>query len=335
MVRAIGFILLMLCPSFLHAQNVHVSQFWASDHTLNPAQVGQYDGDIRAMALYRNQWRQIGNAPLTTSILGYDQEIKYYNQDIHAGLAFVRDQFSGFQTITNKVILTGSYGMEWFNTSFRGGIQLGLVTNSTDLSVQTFPNQWDYQNGVFNPNIPNGEVNIRPSQMYGDVNIGFNCSKKFNQFSLSSGIAFNHINRPKDTYFEQVFQRRKVRGVYNLSAAVPITNIWEIQPKLFWMWTAKANDFLFGSRIKYSTKMDDLPHLYGGLFYRHGIKRTFDAVYPTFGLTYLNFDFGVSLDLNVSDLNEGIKRPKTVEFSLIYTIPDDKVRFIVPACDRY
>jgi type IX secretion system PorP/SprF family membrane protein len=319
----------------LSAQDLHLSQFYTSDQFLNPAVTGAHDGDWRLIANYRNQWRQINGAPLTTSMLSFDKTFHYYSHEINGGIYYARDQFSGFQTITNKFYLTGAYGLDWLSSHWRGGIQAGLVTNSTDLSSQTFPTQWDYPNGQFDQKIYNGEDNIRASQMYLDVNLGATWSKKFNAFRLTSGVSINHVNRPRDTYFSQVFERRKMRGTFHSTAEVPLNSNLRVEPKLMWMWTTKANDFLFGSNFRYFTQNKTIPSLYAGLFYRHGIKRTFDAVYPVLGLTYKNFDVGFSYDVNLSILSKGIKRVKTLEVSLIYTAPSAKVKYKIIPCDRY
>ncbi len=326
------FIFLSLCG---WTQDLHLSQFYTADQFLNPAMMGSHSGDLRVTANYRNQWRQINGAPLTTGMVAFDKAFHYYSHEIDGGIFYTRDQFSGFQTITNKIFLTGAYGYDWLSSHWRGGVQFGVVTNSTDLSTQTFPSQWDYPNGTFNQSIYNGEENIRASQMYLDVNMGATWSKKFAQFNLLAGLAVNHLNRPKDTYFSQVFERRKMRGVFHTQAEVPLNDKYQLEPKIMWMWTAKAQEYLFGSNVRYKTGNTVIPNVYGGLFYRHGIKRTFDAIYPVFGVTYKKFDFGVSYDVNLSGLSKGIKRVKTLELSLVYTAPSSKVKYKIIPCDRY
>ncbi len=327
--------LFIFAALFGNAQDLHLSQFYTSDQFLNPARMGAHDGDLRLIANYRNQWRQINGAPLTTGMVQFDKNFHYYSHEFDGGIFYARDQFSGFQTITNKIFITGSYGYNWMGSEWRAGIQTGLVTNSTDLSTQTFPTQWDYPNGIFNQNIYNGEENIRASQMYADLNFGGSWKKKFDKLNVVVGMAANHINRPKDTYFSQVFERRKVRGVFHSEVEYKLTEIFQLEPKMLWTWTAKAQDYLFGSNLRYKTMNPIIPSLYAGVFYRHGIKRTFDAVYPVFGLTYKRFDIGVSYDVNLSPLSKGIKRVKTLEFSLIYTAPSSKVKYKIIPCDRY
>lgn len=327
--------LIFLVSSTLTAQDIHFSQFYALDHHLNPAQIGAHQGDMRIAGIYRRQWQQIGQHPITTTGIGFDKAFHYYSHEIDCGLLVVRDLFSGFHTVSNKFLLSASYGITKFSSDWRVGLQTGLVTNSTDLSVQTFPNQWNYQAGTFDQSISNEEVNMRPSQMYLDANLGITWSKQIKKMKLSSGLAFNHVNRPKDTYFSQVAERRKMRAVFHTTAEIPLNTFLILEPKMFWTGTTKANDLLLGSNIRYKTQVKSLTSLYSGVFYRHGIKRTLDAFYPVFGAVYKDFDIGISYDVNVSDLKTGIKRPGTFEFSLNYTLPSSKVKYKIIPCDRY
>lgn len=327
--------LLLSCGASLKAQDIHFSQFYAFSHALNPAQVGGYEGDMRIEAIHRNQWRQIGNNPLTTTGIGIDKAYRYYSHEFHGGIMVTRDMFSGFNTISNKILLTGAYGINKFGSRWRVGVQTGLVTNSTNLEIQTFPNQWNYPKGEFDGNLASGEDNIRGSQMYWDLNLGLTWTKLIKKTKVSSGFALNHINRPKDTYFNQVAERRKMRGVFHTTVDIPLGEKFQFEPKLFWTWTTKANDFLLGSNFRYKTGLSTISSLHAGFFYRHGVKRNMDALYPVVGLSFKAFDFGFSYDVNISDLKTGIKRPSTFELSMIYTLSSSKVKYKIIPCDRY
>jgi type IX secretion system PorP/SprF family membrane protein len=321
--------------SLVQGQDVHHSQFYAFDHFLNPAQIGAHDGDMKLSGIYRSQWKQINGEPITTTGVSFDKAFHYYSHEIDGGIMVVRDLFSGFNTATNKFLLSAAYGMKKFSSNWRFGVQAGLVSNSTNLDVQTFPNQWDYGAGEFDESLPNGEVNIRPSQIYLDVNMGITWSKQLNKVKLTSGFAINHINRPKDTYFNQVAQRRKSKYVFHTMAEYPINPNLALEPKVYWTWTAKANELLLGSNVRYKATATSTTSFYAGAFYRHGVARSFDAIYPVLGAVYKAFDIGLSYDFNVSDLKTGIKRPGTFEVSLSYVLPNSKVKYKIVPCDRY
>lgn len=334
-------VILVLCvllgagSETLLAQDIHFSQFYAFNQNLNPAKIGDHHGDMRLEGIYRNQWRQIGNQPLTTTGIGFDKAFRYYNHEIDGGLMIVRDMFSGFNTICNKLMLSAAYEMRYFGSDWRFGFQTGIVTNSTDLTIQTFPNQWNYPAGEFDITLPNGEDNIRGSQMYLDINLGMAWKKQIGKLKAEAGAAVNHINRPKDTYFSQVAERRKMRGVFHGQVDIPLNQQFNLIPRTFWTWTTRANDFLLGSNLRYKTGMSNISYLQAGCYYRHGVNRNMDAVYPVVGITYKAFELGFSYDVNISELKTGIKRPSTFEVSLSYIVPSSRVKYQIIPCDRY
>src|SRR5258708_32603958 len=55
-------------PEQIQAQDPAFSQFFASPLTLNPALTGKFNGIIRVAGNYRNQWPQINNAFVTSTI---------------------------------------------------------------------------------------------------------------------------------------------------------------------------------------------------------------------------------------------------------------------------
>ncbi|NQY10701.1 MAG: type IX secretion system membrane protein PorP/SprF [Flavobacteriales bacterium] len=70
-------------------------------------------------------------------------------------------------------------------------------------------------------------------------------------------------------------------------------------------------------------------------YYRHGIKRNFDAIYPVFGLTYGSFDIGFSYDYNVSDLSGVDSRKGAFEIAIIYVAKSTKNEVVVLPCERF
>jgi len=335
----------LIFSSVSFSQDIHLSQFYTADHLLNPAKVGDYDGDYRFIGNYRNQWRQIpqgpaNTSPLNTYIASFDKAFHYYSHEIDGGILVAHDEFTGFNTLTTKVLLTAGYGYLLRGHKLRAGIQPGMVFNSTDLSKQTFPEQWNYypggtQTGFFDPNLPNNENALKRSQTYFDLNIGVQWSKRFKKIESKSGFALNHINRPKNTYFSTSAGRLRMRKVFHAEINYYLNSKITLQPKLLWMWTDNANNMVFGGNLRYNTRNKILPAVFAGTFFRAGASRNADAWIPVAGFSYKRFDLGFSYDVNASTLSKGVKRARTFEFSIIYTGASSKPKFIALPCDRY
>ena len=55
-------------PGTAVAQDPAFSQFFASPLSLNPALTGKFNGTVRVAGNYRNQWPQIDNAFITSTV---------------------------------------------------------------------------------------------------------------------------------------------------------------------------------------------------------------------------------------------------------------------------
>lgn len=320
--------------SFSYGQDIHLSQFYTSDHLLNPARVGDIEGDFRVIGNYRNQWREISK-PISTFIISYDQPFHYYSHEIDFGIMVARDEFVGFDQVTIKYAGSIAYSYLYNGHKLRFGLQGGLVSKSTDLKLQTFPVQWDYTSGSFDQNAANMESSLSDTQKYFDLNSGVQWNKKYGKYDITGGFALNHINRPKDTYFGTFTKRLKSRKVAYSEINYEYNDRITLQPKFLMMWTTNANDFLLGSNVKYTLPNKIITSVFGGVFYRHGVKRELDAFYPIIGCSYKQFDFGFSYDFNVSALSKQVKRKSSFEVSLIYTELSSKTKYKVQPCDRY
>ena len=329
----ISTVFILFCKLFF-AQDVHLSQFYTAQQNLNPALGGYYKGEFRIAGNYRSQWAQI-NKPITTAMIAADRKFYFYSDEIDVGLMFVNDQFEGFNMNTNKIFLSGSYQKKIKYNEFRFGAQVGFVMKNTDLSTQTFPNQWTYGTGQFDPNLSNGESNLLDAQNFIDVNIGIAWSKTFRKFKPLVGFSLFHVNRPKDAFFDATTENLSMRQVVHGEVVIDLNAKVSIEPKIMYMWTASAQNTLLGTTIKRHYKSGKVQNIYGGLLYRDGFARTYDAIIPVVGLTYNRFDIGLSYDLNISGLSDYSPRKSTLEFSLVYTGPLFSPQNLSIPCDRY
>lgn len=336
-VLAAGFIFQFSClfSSSVSAQDIHLTQFYTNQQNLNPATAGMYDGAYRAVGNYRHQWPEIDKA-ITTGFIGFDKKFFFYNDEIDAGILIANDNYAGFALNTTKIFVTASYKKMIKRHEVRAGIQMGGVFKSTDLTVQTFPDQWDYQQGFFDPNIDPGEDGLRASQSFFDMNMGFAWAYKFKKFTPTVGFSIFHITRPKDTYFTTQTERLRTRQLVHITVDVPINKTFSAEPKLLYMWTTKVQDMVIGSMVKYHFEEKSMvKNVYLGLLYRGGFGRNSDAVAPVIGGHIKNFDIGLSYDINVSNLSAQSNQKTTFELSIVYTAPLYAPKSLSVPCDRY
>lgn len=332
-IKLLTLILTFVCVHS-YGQDIHLTQFYTNQQNLNPGMVGMYDGAYRAVGNYRHQWPEINKA-ITTGLVGFDKKFFFFKDEIDAGILIANDNYSGFSLNTAKIYLTGAYKKMIKGHELRAGIQLGAVIKSTDLSSQTFPEQWVYQDGIFDPSVYNGEDNLNATQAFFDMNLGFAWSHQFKKFKPTVGFSIFHITRPKDTYFSSAAERLRTRQSVQVMVDVPINSSFTAEPKFLYMWTTKVQDMVLGGNVKYHIKNAMVKNVYLGVLYRGGFGRNSDAVAPVVGFHIKNFDVGVSYDVNVSKLSAQSNQKTTFELSLIYTAPLFIPKNLTIPCDRY
>ncbi len=331
-------LLLILLIGNLHlsySQDVHLSQFYTNQQNLNPALSGKYDGSYRLVANHRNQWRQIGGEPITTTMIALDQKIYFHSDEIDVGLIVIRDEFAAFSLATNKYMLTGSYKKVVNYNELRAGFQVGLTNRSTNLSSQTFPNQWVYQDGVFDRTVDNLESGLNESQNFLDVNFGLAWSKQYRNMKPTAGISFFHINSPQDSYYNNASAKLKMRTLIHGEVLIKMKNNISLEPRFMYMWNNKAQDALLGGNVVKGLEESVVKSVYAGVLYRDGFGRISDALIPIVGLEYKTVSVGLSYDVNVNDLSNYSSRKGTYELSLIYTAPAFVPKNLSIPCDRY
>lgn len=326
---------LILLAGILSGQEVHLSQFYNNQQYLNPALMGKYEGMYRVSANYRNQWRQIGNAPLVTSMIAFDHKFYFRSDEIAGGIIVMNDQVSTFGFNTSKIILSGSYQKRWAGHEFRGGAQFGLVMKSFDLNGQSFPNQWVYEQGEFDRNIDPLETNLQESQNFMDVNVGLAWSKEFARVKTELGFSIMHVNRPVDSYANDDDARLGLTSVYHGKALYRLDGNYSIEPKILYQRAARAQNMVLGSNLYRELENETISHVQVGLLYRSGFGRNRDAIIPVAGLRYKRFDVGLSYDFNVGELSQLSTNKGTYEFSLVYTARAFTPKKMTLPCDRY
>ena len=89
--------LLILLSQWGQAQDIHFTNFRMAPVSVNPSFTGAFKGTYRISAIYRDQWRAIGNSrPYTTPFISAEvniaQGLLTENDWIAGGISFVRDQ---------------------------------------------------------------------------------------------------------------------------------------------------------------------------------------------------------------------------------------------------
>ncbi|MDQ1140951.1 PorP/SprF family type IX secretion system membrane protein [Pedobacter agri] len=185
-------VLAMVLPFLSLAQDHIYSQFYNSPIYLNPALTGQFEGDFRFNALYRNQWSGLASDYSYMSASG-DLNLDRINSGV--GLIFNRSTEGTAYLVKNNIAASYSYiiGGDDFALSF--GLQAGITNQKLNWDKLVFGDQIGIGTGYIPGSISGAERPSIDSRFYLDANAGTNLV--YGKFML--GVAAHHINRPDES----------------------------------------------------------------------------------------------------------------------------------------
>ncbi len=215
-------------PAAIRAQDPAFSQFFASPLTLNPALTGKFSGIVRVAGNYRNQWPQINNAFITTTI-SVDGNIlanKITNGDAWgAGLMVMTDKTANGILTSNYIAFSTAYQKALDENGWNQigiGFQGSYASKRLDGTQLNFEDQLDQQGGWTLPSsevISGHQVNLS----YFDLNVGmlYNGSTDGNN-NFYLGASAYHILQPTESFTGQfiIYLTSQVHSAWRLFISV-------------------------------------------------------------------------------------------------------------------
>ncbi|SEQ81687.1 type IX secretion system membrane protein, PorP/SprF family [Pedobacter rhizosphaerae] len=190
--RIILLILVWWLPLIGAAQDHIYSQFYNAPIYLNPALTGQFEGDIRFNALYRNQWTGLAS---DFSYMTASGDLNLHNINSGVGLIFNRSSEGTAYLLKNNIAASYSYiiGGDDFALSF--GLQGGITNQKLNWDKLVFGDQIDISSGYIPGSISGAERPSVDSRYYFDANAGANLV--YGKFMI--GAAAHHLNKPDES----------------------------------------------------------------------------------------------------------------------------------------
>jgi type IX secretion system PorP/SprF family membrane protein len=304
--------------SDLYAQDIHYSQFNASPLNLNPAQTGLFDGDWRLAGNFRSQWSVIP-VPYRTFSFSSDNrtKMKLKNAVFAWGVIGNNDKSGDSKLTTNQTALSLSYirKLNKDSTHFISiGVQPGFTSKSFDINALTFDNQ--YNGDAYNSALSSGESFSKTKIHYFDMGAGIAYLWKKNQRQQANiGVSALHLNSPKQSFFDNNVLRLDVKTCVSGMVEFPVSAQVDLVPTMQYQKQGKFNETVAGMFGKYYLKPENGQTTAVSL---GGFYRVKDAFIVVANMQYLNFNAGISYDVNTSKLIAATNRRGGFEMSLIY-----------------
>jgi type IX secretion system PorP/SprF family membrane protein len=323
-------LLVIACSFQVKAQqDVHFSQFYYSPVGLNPAAAGVMKGDMRAVAVYRNQWASV-STPFTTISASFDAPIQSRKMEknfLGVGLHFNRDK-SGTTAFSNLDINGSiSYSLDLGSRyqkphyiSF--GLNAGYVNRSFNASNASWDSQWNGE--VFDNTLPDGEIIRLGRVARGNVSVGagalwnyaFDVKKRY-----YLGAAMFHFNRPNVSLFDEktdkLYRKFAFTSGFEFGDKDRITTF---KPNVVAVIQGPNNFINVGVDVNFDlTDRTDYTNYKNYKAFGLGLyHRMFDAIMASANFTYSDVKIGVAYDLNISRFNVATGGSGAFEIVLVY-----------------
>lgn len=310
----------------LKAQDIHFSQFNVAPMVYNPANTGFFDGDVRFIGNQRTQWRSV-TTPYNTVGGSVDFRNAFGQNGVGAGLSIYQDRAGDSRLNTLAINGAGSYELAASIDSthrFHVGIQLGFTQRKIDYSALTYDSQW---NGFsYDPSLSPNETFARDARGYFNVNFGFGWRYVTDRrHQLEAGIALHNANGPDQSFFDDPSITLDRRVSLTAFGIWEVADEWDALGGILLSRQRMFTEFIPGGGARYILMDNELGFrtIFGGIFWR-----TRDAGYILAGMDYDEWRFGISYDINTSNLRPASNGRGGLEFSVVYILAKEKPKAV-------
>jgi type IX secretion system PorP/SprF family membrane protein len=309
MKRILFLLVCQLCVGFyVNAQDIHFSQFYETSVLRNPALTGVFSDDFKAGVVYRNQWNSLGNPYQTTAA---SAEARFpINREATDYLTvsgmFFSDKAGRAALKTTSFYASINYNKSLFdphNSFLSAGFAAGFIQRSFDLSKLTFDHQ--YQGGVFVPSAGAGEALPVAKLQHWDLGAGVSFNSGIgenNDVIYIIGLSAYHLTQPRATFAEQG-EVLNLATRWNASIAInaTINDTWSLQAHGNYAMQGRHHETMAGGLLRWAVPDASSNTrrfaISAGAFYRLS-----DAIVPVLKLEHKRMTFGMSYDVNISQL---------------------------------
>lgn len=315
------------------AQDIHFTQFNFSPLNQNPANTNLFDGDVRFVGNYKNQWQSVPVAYNTASVSADMNFVTLKNHDkIGGGVLFYYDRAGDSRFTSIHAAYSMSYQLNWGYHDLHTislGYQIGFVNRSFDYTNLFFDNQ--FNGDAFNPNIPANEVYSRTHFLFLDMSLGlaYKWNKGLrNNFTIGASVA--HLNMPSQSFYGDHSVTLAPMYNFHFRGQFKIAGRLDLVPEFLFQRQQTRQEFVPGIHLK--TYISTLPTsriaLNTGAYYRVG-----DAPAVMVGMDYNNLQVNCSYDINHSNFTPASRYNGGFEMSVIYILSKiKKLKSNVASC---
>ncbi len=307
-----------------HAQDIHLSQFFASPITLNPALTGVVNGDYRIGFNFRDQWGSF--TPFTTYSAFLDAPLftGQLDGDFVGGGLLVTKDFADISYQYTQVGVSGSYSKLLNKNPYQYltfGTQVAY-TQRTFLAEDHLFGTFYTNNGVsFDPAVDIGAASIS----YIDLSAGVLWFSALDKHSdIFAGLGLFHPNRPSVSFLPGRNQKLFMKTAIHAGGTFALDGMFSVVPHVLILSQGPSFESNMGAYLKLELsreKSNGFAFYLGPWFRMAGNESSplgSDAFIVSTRVDIAGISIGYSYDVNVSSLNVISRGKGGNELSLIY-----------------
>lgn len=284
----------------LNAQDIHFSQYFNAPLALGPGTIGTFDGDYRVNGIFRQQWRSV-TVPYRTFAFGGDAANAAGVKGLGLGAWMFSDR-AGDSRLDQFHFSLGASWTQHFGPetdhAITGGAQFGFTSINLDASALSFDNQ--YNGFYYDPNAANGERFDRFGLVHPDLHTGlvyrYHPAPRTN---VQVGIGLFNLTTPEIGFLGGPGEPLDTRMTAHAMARFPVSDDLDVMPMAQYMAQGEFKELDLGANLRYIL-LDRFGLNRAVLLGAH--YRSADAGYMYGGFEYDDWTFGLSYDINTSDL---------------------------------
>jgi type IX secretion system PorP/SprF family membrane protein len=313
------------------AQDPSFSQFFSSPLNVNPALTANINADWRAIANFRNQW--IGPAsPYITGTISYDAKmfqkkipnVEYDGNSFGLGGMLMYDKAMGGVVKSSYASMDLSYKVKLSSGETKHYITAGFgaIYGHRRINFNGIDFEEQFTGYGFNTNLPTGESSLSSMKPYFSVSTGLLYSITTQNSNFDIGCHFR--KQAPANFLQDENQYIPIRKVAHANFETFLSESVVLSINAIYQSQSTANYYSFGGALGYYLPNNADFMLNAGLWYWSK-----NAVIPYLGVSYKDYQFGVSYDATTSKLNQANNKPDTWELSLIIR-GKNKPSYVIP-----
>ncbi len=295
------------------AQDIHFSQFFNAPLALGPGSIGVFDGQYRVNGIFRQQWRSV-TRPYRTFALGGDAADAFGKRGLGLG-AWVYNDRAGDSRMQRSHLSLGASWTQRFGEehALTFGLQGGFTSISIDPGELSFDAQ--YNGFHYDPSLATGEQFARSSLLHPDLHTGVAYAYRPEaRTAIQAGIGLFNLTSPNIGFLGGPGEPLDRRTTVYVRTEFPVATRMDLMPMVQYMAQGTFNELDLGGNLRYI------------LLDRYGLKRAAllglhyraaDAGYIYAGLEHDDWTFGLSYDINLSDLVPASRNRGGIELTVI------------------